>query len=136
MWLSNPTCEETIQAAQYHTSSLDPSNEILKKIERCGPDLSWWNRNVFGSVRQELIRKKELLHRAKNVAMILGDNSRVQELKAEINVLLDREARMWAQRFRLLWAGEGDKNTKYFHSRATKRYRKNQIVGIKDGQES
>ena len=60
-------------------------------------DLSWWNRNVFGSVRQELIRKKELLHKAENEAMNLGENSRVQELKVEINVLLDREARMWAQ---------------------------------------
>ena len=76
-------------------------------------------------MRQELIRKKELLHKAENEAMNLGENSRVQELKVEINVLLDREARMWAQRSRLLWASQGDKNTKYFHSRATKRYRKN-----------
>ena len=47
-------------------------------------------------MRQELIRKKELLHKAENEAMNLGENSRVQELKVEINVLLDREARMWA----------------------------------------
>ena len=87
-------------------------------------------------MRQELIRKKEMLLRAKNEAMNLRDNSRVWELKSEINVLLDREVRMWAQRSRLLWASQGDKNIKYFHSHATKRYRKNQIVGIKDGQES
>ena len=84
-------------------------------------------------MRQELIRKKEMLLRAKNEAMNLRDNSRVWELKSEINVLLDREVRMWAQRSRLLWASQGDKNIKYFHSHATKRYRKNQIVGIKDG---
>ena len=77
-----------------------------------------------------------MLLRAKNEAMNLRDNSRVWELKSEINVLLDREVRMWAQRSRLLWASQGDKNIKYFHSHATKRYRKNQIVGIKDGQES
>ena len=102
MLLSNSSCEEIVQAAWYHTSGLDPTNEILKKVEKCGSDLSWWNHNVFGSVRQELIRKKELLLRAKNEAMILRDNSRVRELKSEINVLLDREARMWAQRSRLL----------------------------------
>ena len=45
---------------------------------------------------------------------------------------MDREARMWAQRSRLLWAGHGDKNMRYFHSRATKRFRKNQIRGIRD----
>ena len=40
---------------------------------------------------------------------------------------------MWAQRSRLLWARQGDKNTKYFHSCATKRYRKNLIEGVRDG---
>lgn len=81
MWLSNSSCEETVQAAWYHTSSLDLSNGILKKIEKCGANLGWWSRNVFGRVRQELIRKKELLHKVENEAMILGDNSRVWELK-------------------------------------------------------
>ena len=34
MWLSNPSYEETVQASWYHKSSLDPSNEILKKKMR------------------------------------------------------------------------------------------------------
>ena len=37
---------------------------------------------------------------------------------------------MWAQRLRLLWARQRDKNTKYFHSCAMKRYRKNLIEGV------
>ena len=41
---------------------------------------------------------------------------------------------MWAQRSRLLWARQGDKNTKYFQSCAMKRYRKNLIEGVKDGE--
>ena len=39
---------------------------------------------------------------------------------------------MWAQRSQLLWASQGYKNTKYFHRQATKRFRKNQIRGIRD----
>ena len=39
---------------------------------------------------------------------------------------------MWAQRSSLLWARQGDKNLKYFHSCATKRYQKNLIEGIRD----
>ena len=32
--------------------------QYISKVEKCGKDLLWWNRNVFGSVRQELIKKK------------------------------------------------------------------------------
>ena len=88
-----------------------------------------WNRDVFGKVRHELIKKKELLRKAELVAQASGVNHRVRELNREIGVLMDREARMWAQRSRLLWAGHGDKNTKYFHSRATKRLKKKSDLG-------
>ena len=53
-------------------------------------------------MRQELIKKRELLRRAEFEAQVSGVNHRVRELKTEIDVLMDREARMWAQRSRLL----------------------------------
>lgn len=39
---------------------------------------------------------------------------------------------MWFQRSRALWATHGDKNSKDFHSRATQRFRKNKIEGIRN----
>ena len=124
-----------VQAAWHSSFGSDLSKEILAKVDKCGSELSRWNRNVFGSVRQELNRKKNLLVMAENQAIISRNNQKVRELKSEINVLLDREARMWVQQSRLLWASQGDKNTKYFHSRATKRLRKNKIGGIRDEQD-
>ena len=101
MWLSNSGCGEIVQAAWNHTNGAKPNREILAKIEKCGKDLGWWNRIIFGSVRQELIKKKKLLIQAKSEAMINGLNAWVRELNSEINVLLDREARMWVQRSRI-----------------------------------
>ena len=46
----------------------------------------------------------------------------VLKLKREISDLLVKEEKMWKQRSRSLWLQEGDKNTRYFHSRATHRY--------------
>ena len=54
----------------------------------------------------------------------------------EIDTLLDKENRMWLQRSKTLWATHRDRNTRYFHSRATKRFRKNFIHRLRksDGQ--
>ena len=111
MCLSNPSYGETVQAAWDSTDGSNLSNGILAKIEKCGMDLLWWNHNVFDNVRQESIKKRELLSRAEIEAQCCGVNHRVRELKAEIGVLMDREVRMWAQRSRLLWDSQGDKNT-------------------------
>ena len=60
-----------------------------------------------------------MLHQAKIEAQRGGDNTRLREIKSEINVLLDRKAWMWSQRSRVRWVSQGDSNTKYFHSWAT-----------------
>ena len=39
---------------------------------------------------------------------------------------------MWAQHSRVLYANQGDKNSKYFHCCATKRFWKNSTEGIRD----
>ena len=39
---------------------------------------------------------------------------------------------MWCQRSRVLWLSKRDNNTAFFHSKATKRFRKNLIRGIRD----
>ena len=62
-------------------------------------------------MRKELDRLRKLLAKAEEEAMRSGNNNRVRELKGDINVLLDREATMWSQWSRLLWARDGDKNT-------------------------
>jgi len=75
---------------------------------------------------------KKLLLKAEEATMVNGNNFWVRQLKKEIDVLLDRESTMWAQRSRLLWTRNGDRNTKYFHACATRRYRRNKVEGIRD----
>ena len=73
---------------------------------------------MFRNMRLELSRLKKDLAREERAAMVRGNNFRVRQIKKEIEVLQDREAMMWAQRSRILWANQGDRNTKYFHSYA------------------
>ncbi|XP_075645383.1 uncharacterized protein LOC142616407 [Castanea sativa] len=105
MWLLDERCAEMVEASwsSYFVGHHD--SDILRRVEIYGRDLAWWNYNNFGNVR---------------------------ELKEEINILLDREARMWSQRSCAFWLKNGDNNTKFFHCRATKRHRKNKIQGVMD----
>ena len=95
-------------------------------------DLEWWNKNCFGNVKRDLEERKKSLERAETKARRIGINTQVRELKAEINVLLDREIRMWSQRSRVLWLSKGDSNSKHFHSKATHKHLKYTILGIRD----
>ena len=78
-------------------------------------------------MRNELEKKRRQLAEAEKVVMELGLNTRIRELKSEIEILLDKENQMWLQRSKTQWAVQGDRNTRFFHSNATNRYRKNFI---------
>ena len=123
MWLSNPGCFDTVQVV-WNRCETELVGGILGRVEKCGRDLSWWNKNVFGNVRRELEKLRKLLHKVEEEAIIRGDNTRVRQLQKEIEEWHDKEATMWAQRSRLLWARQGDKNSKYSHCCAIKRHRK------------
>ena len=56
----------------------------------------------------------------------------INQLKWEINGLLIKEEKMWKQRSRTLWLKEGDQNTKFFHNRASHRYKRNRIEELKN----
>lgn len=51
-------------------------------------------------------------------------------IEKDINKLLEQEEDTWYQRARVNWLQSGDKNTKFFHSYASSRRRKNLIIGV------
>ena len=71
--------------------------------------------------------------RAEDDSVRSGNLEEVECLKRELNVLYDKEEKMWQQRARVPWLQHGDRYTKFFHGTATQRKRKNFIKGIRDG---
>ena len=69
---------------------------------------------------------------AEKKAIRCGDTRWLKKLEAEINTLLDKEEKMWSLRARVNWLKDEDRNTRFFHSKASQRRHRNYIKGLFD----
>ena len=132
MWLVDQGCGDIVKKAWEVRPRGQLMYRIVTKIKKCKRLLHCWSKDHFGSVKNQIRKKKELLWKAEEALANGGDHNVVVQLRCELNVLLDKENRMWFQRSRALWLAEGDRNTRFFHRVATQRKRKNFIKGIRD----
>ena len=91
MWLLDKGCTEIVEAVWCSNDFVHSDFQVLKKIERCGVELTKWSREKFGSLRKELDKKRRMLADAKRESMKSRMNNRVRELKLEIKTLMDKE---------------------------------------------
>ena len=61
-----------------------------------------------------------------------GDYNPVYTIKKEISKLLLLEEQLWHQRSLAHWMKSSDKNTAFFHSKASQRLRRNRIVSLRN----
>ncbi|KAL5794745.1 hypothetical protein ACOSP7_003339 [Xanthoceras sorbifolium] len=112
----------------------DTSGRGLKdKLVVCADRLENWSKVKFGSLRKAIDRKRcelNLLYDRQQSEQVLND---IKLRERELESLLSKEELYWKQRSRVDWLLAGDKNSKFFHRRATARKKKNMISSLVDG---
>ena len=68
---------------------------VVTKIKKCKKMLKSWSKNHFGNLKNQIKSKKELLWKAEVASANGGSYDMVVQLRRELNVLLDKEGRMW-----------------------------------------
>ena len=132
MWTKKEECKDIIKNAWEGCLHKGIPDSISSSLQSCAAELEKWNKAVFGYVPKQIQSKRKALNE-----LTLQDRDRVMgkeinSLRKEINDLLDCEETLWHQRSRVFWYGQGDRNTKFFHSKALQRRKKNTISGIWD----
>ncbi|KAK1682906.1 hypothetical protein QYE76_043754 [Lolium multiflorum] len=117
MWERDHTLQGIIETAWSHGRPCTSLQDLSTKLASTQEELKEWSHKKFGSVNR----------RAKKLRKKLG-----KKLTAELDEILLREELMWRQRSRVTWLKEVDRNTRYFHKKATWRQKKNYVNKLKD----
>ena len=105
---------------------------IKERIRVCGENLRLWGlpKTKPNAEEIKLLQKKlEILN-----SEVVTEESRAEflEVSKKLDELLMKQEIFWAQRSRVSWLQHEDKNTKFFHAKASQRRRGNHIQSIKD----
>lgn len=95
-------------------------------------NLTKWSRDKFGPIFRALKKKRKKLKKLNEGNLTVSQLERRRLLLRELDELVRQEEVYWKQRSRALWLVEGDRNTKFFHQRASARKRKNAIRILQD----
>ncbi|KAL0390870.1 UNVERIFIED_CONTAM: hypothetical protein Scaly_0444100 [Sesamum calycinum] len=106
-WLQEPACAD-----------------IVKKLGR--PADALYRRSL----------KKETFHVARKQSRMTQDNrDQMSSDKAELSKLILQEETFWKQRSKDLWLKEGDRNSSFFHAKASRRHQMNSIRKLRNPDE-
>lgn len=130
-WFKEEECTNLVSGSWKETGMVDLAG-VQAISESCTNKLRSWNRMSFKSIQQELDWRKKQLEKLQQRYPDKETLTRRIQIERDINQLLEKEETMWLQRSHISWMKEGDKNTKFFHSYANGRRRKNMITGILD----
>ncbi|KAL5836959.1 hypothetical protein ACOSQ3_014128 [Xanthoceras sorbifolium] len=106
---------------------------VCDKLVSCADRLENWSKVKFGSLKKAIDRKRceiNLLYERQQTNQVLED---IKSRERELESLLSKEELYWKQRSMVDWLLAGDKNSKFFHRRASARKKKNLISSLLDG---
>ncbi|XP_021713566.1 uncharacterized protein LOC110681747 [Chenopodium quinoa] len=121
-------CGEVVSKAWKDSEGREPHH----RIAYCADRLSKWAALSFGEVKKKIKDCEADLQDAQGAQVDAAMLARCEQLADEINELRRLEESYWYARARANEMRDGDKNTAYFHRKASQRKKKNRIGGLFD----
>jgi hypothetical protein len=108
---------------------------IKQKLHHTLNALHSWGRKTFGIIPKRIKETQQTLYMMQQQQNSHYNIQQLKEKELELDNLLEQEEMWWSQRSRALWLTHGDRNTNFFHQKASQRRRRNKIETIKDSRD-
>ena len=130
MWESHDDLKPFVATSWSKTARATSVAQMKEKLDDLSGDLASWDKMTFGNVRTEIQRLKRELEVLRSTPGRDGASPREWVIVDRLVELYHREEVLWKQISRVEWLASGDKNSRFFHLRATMRRRKNLIKSL------
>jgi hypothetical protein len=130
VWEREPSLAAAVEEAWSRRIPGQDLGDVAQSLRSVMSSMYKWKNTHFKSVPKEIEKKRSQLEALREST---DDDSIMLRagLEKEMDELLYREEILWMQRSRIAWLREGDRNTKFFHRRASWRSKKNRIRKLK-----
>ncbi|KAH7564887.1 hypothetical protein JRO89_XS09G0055500 [Xanthoceras sorbifolium] len=102
---------------------------IVDNLDVCSKALQEWNTVQKGALKCMIKVKKHEFQMANDVSNF-DEWQVLNNIECELDNLLATEEKYWRQRSQVRWLQHGDRNTRYFHAKASSRRAKNLIPSL------
>ncbi|XP_024196088.1 uncharacterized protein LOC112199282 [Rosa chinensis] len=131
-WVRHEACVEVIKSGWVSDDQNQPMLQVSQKIMHTRFALNDWQRATFGHRGREIEFLRGRLQSLLALPISAVNQQESMELSSKLDGLLAEEHEYWKQRSKLTWLAEGDRNTKFFHRKASNRRAKNRLTGLFD----
>ncbi|KAL5559792.1 hypothetical protein UlMin_036003 [Ulmus minor] len=129
-WLKEEDFRETLLSSWPSALLQDPLVDLSSCLLSCSSTLNSWNTKKFGNTQNAIKQQQSVINQLHSMAATPDIMDQLNKAQTTLERLLTREELFWKQHARTDWLIAGDRNTKFFHSQASGRRRKNEIIGI------
>ena len=132
LWKTKDEFKEVLKEAWGQSSIEEDGQALLETMTRCAGLLQDWSKRSFHSIPKRIASLQKELTELNKCDWSTEVREKCKKVEIELNQLLGLEEYYWKQRSRVDWLRGGDRNTKFFHNKASHRRNTNRIMGLED----
>ena len=94
-------------------------NVLQNYLKQCRSSLDDWNKKVFGHVGKKVVKLQKNVEWLELQPSSTKTSQVLRSTRSKLNSWLDKEDAIWRQWSRLNWVQARDRNTSFFHAKAS-----------------